>query len=254
MSRFALRADVGRVTQTYSRVTPIPKEPAMSHLSRRTAGLAGLVIAPLWIGITALVTWFEWDFLESIGWSATSSNEVPYPSAILRGDVGFLQSVNFVVTGVLVAVFAVGLRREFRHRVSGWFATVAFALCSVGVIMNASPTDLPGESSTWPGYVHDFGFLGVLLGVLVAYPASALALRGNDSWHGWRLLGWWPVLLVAIAFTNLGLPGDLGFLVFVALVWVWFSLMGGHLMAVARDESTRRDATALPDAAAPGLL
>ena len=226
----------------------------MSHPSRRTAGLAGLVIAPLWIGITALVSWLEWDFLESIGWSPTSSNEVPYPSATLRGDVGFLQSVNFVVTGVLVAVFALGFRREFRHRVSGWFATVAFALFSVGVIMNASPTDLPGESTTLPGYVHDFGFLGVLLGVLVAYPASGLALRGNDDWRRWRLLGWWPVLLVAIAFTNLGLPGDLGFMVFVGLVWVWLSLMGGHLMTVARNEGARGDVPTLPDAAAPGLL
>ena len=226
----------------------------MSHPSRHTAGLAGLVIAPLWIGITALVSWLEWDFLGSIGWSATSSNEVPYPSAILRGDIGFLQSLNFVVTGVLVAVFALGLRQEFRHRVSGWFATAAFALFSVGVIMNASPTDLPGESSTLPGNIHNFGFLGVLLGVLVAYPASGMALRGNDAWRRWRLLGWWPVLLVAIAFTNLGLPGDLGFIVFVALIWAWFSLMGGHLIAVARKASTRRDVTALPDAAAPGLL
>ena len=102
--------------------------------------------------------------------------------------------------------------------------------------------------------VHDFGFLGVLLGVLVAYPASGLALRGNDSWRGWRLLGWWPVLLVAIAFTDLGLPGDLGFMVFVALVWVWVSLMGGHLMAIARADGAPRSTTPLPDAAAPGLL
>jgi hypothetical protein len=226
----------------------------MSHPSRRTAGLAGLVVAPLWIGTTALVSWLEWDYLHSIGWSATGTNEVPYPSATLRGDVGLLQSVNFVVAGVLVAVFALGLRREFRHRVSGWVATVAFALFSVGVVMNASPTDLPGEPTTGPGYVHDFGFLGVLLGVLVAYPASGLALRGNDSWRGWRLLGWWPVLLVAIAFTNLGLPGDLGFMVFVALVWVWVSLMGGHLMTVARADGAPRSTTPLPDAAAPGLL
>ncbi|WP_167880407.1 DUF998 domain-containing protein [Nocardioides guangzhouensis] len=226
----------------------------MSHLSRRTAGLAGLVTAPLWIGVTALVSSLEWDFLHSIGWSATSSNEVPYPSATLRGDVGLLQSLNFVVTGVLVAVFALGFRREFRHRVSGWVATVAFALFSVGVVMNASPTDLPGEPTTWPGHVHDFGFLGVLLGVLVAYPASGLALRNNDSWRGWRLLGWWPALLVAIAFTNLGLPGDLGFMVFVGLVWAWVSLMGGHLASVARTDGAPRSTTTLPDAAAPGLL
>ena len=72
--------------------------------------------------------------------------------------------------------------------------------------------------------------------------------------RGWRLLGWWPVLLVAVAFTNLGLPGDLGFCVFVGLVWIWYALMSWHLLAVDRAGSVRRDLAPLPNAAAPGLL
>ncbi len=226
----------------------------MTTITRRTSALAGLAIAPLWLGVTALLTWLEWDYIRSVGWGPTTANEVPYPSVLLRGDYGLVQSANFVVTGVLVAVFAVGLRREFTRRISGWVATVGFAIFSLGTIMNAGTTDLGDEPSTLSGTIHVAGFGLVLFGALVAYPATGLALRGNDAWRGWRLLGWWPVLLVAVAFTNLGLPGDLGFCVFVGLVWVWWALMSAHLLAVDRASSVRNGPAALPNAAAPGLL
>ncbi len=226
----------------------------MSTVTRRTSALAGIAIAPLWLGVTALLTWLQWDYIRSVGWSPTSENEVPYPSVLLRGDFGLVQSVNFVVTGVLVAVFALGLRREFTRRISGWVATVGFAVFSVGTIMNAGTTDLGDEAATLSGTVHVMGFLLVLFGALVAYPASGLALRGNPAWRRWRLLGWWPVLLVAVAFTSLGLPGDLGFCVFVALVWIWYALMGGRLLAVDRAGSAQPEPAPLPNAAAPGML
>ena len=226
----------------------------MSTVTRRTSALAGLTIAPLWIGVTALLTWLEWDYISSVGWGPTTENEVPYPSVLLRGDYGLVQSANFVVTGILVAVFALGLRREFTRRISGWVATVGFALFSLGTIMNAGTTDLGDEPATLSGNVHVIGFGLVLLGALVAYAATGLALRGNPAWRGWRLLGWWPVLLFAVAFTNLGLPGDLGFCVFVVLVWVWYALMSWHLRAVDRAATVRPDSAPLPNAAAPGLL
>lgn len=226
----------------------------MTTVTRRTSALAGIAIAPLWIGVTAVLTWLEWDYIHSVGWSPTSANEVPYPSVLLRGELGLVQSLNFVVTGVLVAVFALGLRREFTRRISGWVATVGLAVFSLGTIMNAGTTDLGDEPSTLSGTVHVTGFVLVLLGALVAYPATGLALRGNPAWRRWRLLGWWPVLLFAVAVTNLGLPGDLGFCIFVALVWIWYALMSGHLLAVDRASGVRPDPAPLPNVAAPGLL
>jgi hypothetical protein len=226
----------------------------MSIITRRTSALAGIAIAPLWLGVTSLLTWVEWDYIHSVGWGARTENEVPYPSVLLRGDYGLVQSANFVVTGVLVAIFALGLRREFTRRISGWVATVGLAVLSLGTIMNAGTTDLGDEPSTMSGTVHVTGFALVLIGALFTYPATGLALRGNPDWRCWRLLGWWPVLLVAVAFTNLGLPGDLGFCVFVVLVWVWFALMSGRLLAIERAGRVRPESAPLPNAAAPGLL
>jgi hypothetical protein len=224
----------------------------MSTVTRRTSALAGIAVAPFWIGTTAVLTLLEYDYLQSIGWGATTENEVPYPSALLRSDLGIVQSVNFVVSGVLIALLMLGLRREFRHRVLGWVATVALGVIATGMVLNAGTSDLPGESSTMLGTIHVFGFILVLFGMLVAPPTTALALRGNDEWRRWRLLGWWPALLFVVMFTSLGLPGDLGFIVFIALVFAWFTLMGAHLLAVDRAAVTKPGVAPAPDA--PGLL
>jgi hypothetical protein len=225
----------------------------MSHITRRNAGLAGLVLAPFWIAIVAIVTALEWDYLHSIGWSLTEVNEVNYPSATLRGDFGIVQTLSFVITGLLGAVFTLGFRHEFRHRILGSVATAGLGLFTLGMLLSAVPGDLPKEAVSWHGNVHDLGFMLFVLSTLVGYSASGLALRGNPAWRGWTLFGWTPLLLVAIAFTNLGLPGDVGFCVFLALGVGWFSVMGGRLLALDREASGHRGSQ-LPEAASPGLL
>ncbi|HSR22918.1 MAG TPA: hypothetical protein VLW53_05180, partial [Candidatus Eisenbacteria bacterium] len=95
----------------------------MHLVTRRTAAIAGIVLGPLWLGTVALITWAEYDFLRSLGWTLTQSHDVPYPSATSRGDFGVVQIVNFALAGVLAAVFLVGFRREFRRRIAGGFAT-----------------------------------------------------------------------------------------------------------------------------------
>ena len=225
----------------------------MPHITRRSAGLSGLVLAPFWIAIVAAVTALEWDYLHSLGWSLTTENEVNYPSATLRGDFGLVQTVSFVVTGLLGGVFAVGFRREFRHRIVGWVASAGLGLFSVGMLLSAVPGDLPDEPTSWHGTVHDLGFLCFLLSMLVGYSASGLALRGNPAWRRWRLLGWTPLVLTAVAFTNAGLPGDVGFCLFLALGLGWFTVMSGRLLAVDREADEHRGSQ-LPEVAAPGLL
>ena len=225
----------------------------MSYINRRTSGLAGLVLAPLWIAVVAIVTALEWDYLHDLGWALTSENDVNYPSATLRGDFGFVQSLSFVVTGLLGAVFTLGFRREFRHRIIGSLATAGLGLFTVGMLLSAVPGDLPGEATSWHGNVHDTGFLIFLVSILVGYSASGLALRGNPAWRRWALFGWTPLVLVGVAFTNLGLPGDVGFCVFLALAVGWYAVMGGRLLALDQEASARRGSQ-LPEAASPGLL
>lgn len=90
-----------------------------------------------------------------------------YPSTTATGDWGVLQIVNVAVAGVLAGVFLVRFRREFRHRWAGRIATGGLGVFAVAGLFNAFTTDLPGESISWHGWLHGFGFLGTLLGMLV---------------------------------------------------------------------------------------
>jgi hypothetical protein len=226
----------------------------MPHISRRTSALAGLTLGPLWISVVVVVTWLEWDYLHSLGWGLVDNKEVPYPSATARGDFGYLQMLSFAVTGLLVAIFAIGFRREFRRKVSGLVATAGFALASLGPLLNVCETDLPGEPSTWHGTAHGIGFAIFLLSIPIAFGASGLALRGNPSWRGWRLLGWTPIVLLVIAFTGVGLPGDVSFYVFLVIAFGWYAAMGARLLVLDRAPTDHRVASPVPEAAAPGLL
>jgi MFS family permease len=223
----------------------------MDH-HRRTAGLAGLAVAPVYFGIVILVTALEWDWLHDLGWSVAGDYDLPYPSVTARGDFGVIQMLNFAIVAVLVALFTRGFRREFRHRVSGWIATGGLVLCSVAVAMDVAPANLPGEAASWHDTLHGIGFLLFILASMVAMVSSALALRGNDDWRGWRWLGWTPVLLIAVAFASAVIPGELGLLLFLVLMLGWFSLNGTHLASLAATPRPAR--SRLPDPAAPGLL
>lgn len=223
-------------------------------VTRRTSALAGIVLGPLWLTTVALLTWAEWSYLHSVGWSVADSGGVGYPSATARGPYGAVQVVNFALAGVLMAVFLVSFRREFRRRLAGRVATVGLGTFALAGLFNACPTDLPGEPHTWHGTVHLVGFVLTMLGMLVGYSAAGLALRGNPDWRGWRWLGWTPALLLLIAFTNLGLTGERGWFVFLVVGFGWSCPMGLRLLQLDRVASPAPAGVPLTDAASPGLL
>ena len=203
----------------------------MTAPSRRTAGLAGLAMTPLCLGLVALATWLEWDYLHSLGWTFQDHEEVPYPSATATGDWAFLTIASFVAAAGLAAVLVSALRREFASRVPGRVATVALTVYVGSFVLLAFPTDVESETpQTWHGWLHGIGFLTLLLSMLVGYASAGLALRGNDDWRGWRLVvGWWPALLLVTMFTGFGLPGDTGWYLFLVLAFGWTAVVGLRL-------------------------
>ena len=226
----------------------------MPDISRRTSALAGVAVAPVFITLVVVATLLQLEYLRSLGWSLWGNHEVPYPSVIARSDLGVLLVIGYALAAVLVVVFVAGFRREFRRRIAGRVATAGFALFPVAMLLSMFPTDLPGEPTTWRGNVHVFGFLVAVVSAVFGYGGSGLALRGNPAWRGWRLLGWTPALMVVLVVIGDLLPGDLGFYLFVATIFGWYSVMGAHLLALDRAGRDRPVPAHVPDAAAPGLL
>ena len=75
-------------------------------------------------------------------------------SQLANGDLGWIQTMNFAVSGVLVVAGAVGVRRALRGTRGGTWGPILFAACGLGMVGAAffpadpSPGFPPGTPDT----------------------------------------------------------------------------------------------------------
>lgn len=162
-------------------------------------------------------------------------------SVLANGPGGWIQTVNFVLTGLMVVAAAVGLGRALGPRSRGlkWF------LCGYGVAMIAAaifPADPvdgfppgtptgPPTSITTPGLIH---FIAGGLGFFFLAISCFLAARA--TWrHDLPSLAWLSLvsgLAVALGFFGgmLGLSmGILGIWFAVVVGWAWLAVLSLRL-------------------------
>jgi hypothetical protein len=195
----------------------------------RIAGTAGMAMLPVFAITVIVLTWLDWDFLHSTGWTVLDEHRVNYPSALARGDLGLVQSLNFLTLGVLAVIFGHGLRTQFVHRWSGAVATLGLAAVGLSGVFSAFATDLPSEPVSWHGLLHGVGFLLMLLGCVVSFVAGGLALRGAPGWKGYwvySLLNTPLAIAVSVALSPLG---QVSFYGLVTGLLTWFGVIGMRL-------------------------
>lgn len=99
------------------------------------------------------------------------------------GPRGWLMHLVFVVFGLLLLAFAVGLGRHLRGRRGGRTASVLVGVFAVGALLGTATPD-PDDPHTWHGMLHFAGFLLVTLVLLPAMVAFAVAVRRDARWRG----------------------------------------------------------------------
>ncbi|MDP3858941.1 MAG: DUF998 domain-containing protein [Stagnimonas sp.] len=136
-------------------------------------------------------------------------------SQLALGDGGWVQSLNFIVAGLLMLAFSLGLRRTLEGQAGGRWAPglmAVFALSHVGVgIFSTDPAfgfpPGPGTPAGLPAYdqasthavLHSvFGFVGFnALAAACAVLAWHFHRRGETRWCAVALLP--PVMVIAIS-------------------------------------------------------
>ena len=158
----------------------------------RTSGLA----LCLWAGIVGplfFVLVFTIDGFLTPGYS-TMRDVVSF---LELGPTGWIQRLNFILTGLLLILFALGFFLWMRPRsASGWLSVTAvlIALSGMGLIM-AGPflPDAPGTAqSSLHGILHTIAFTVVFLPLgLACLSVSGKFIRTA----GWRIHGWYSLLV-----------------------------------------------------------
>lgn len=172
--------------------------------------------------------------------SAAASS--PRPSLLSLGDGGWVQVANFIVAGVLMLAFAVGVRRSLTVGPGRRAAPILFAIYGIGLVLGGAfppdpalgfPAGTPdGYPTEWtvPGTVHAFApplaFLAIVVVTFVV--ARRLAWEGHRAAAIWsRVIG----IVCLLLCQPLAPVPSLSLFLGVALAFAWIT---GYAVSLLR--------------------
>ncbi len=207
---------------------------ARARTTRRLL-LCGVAAGPVYIGVGAL------QMLIREGFDPTRHAL----SLMSRGELGWIQISNFMLSGVLVLLGAYGMKRAMEHgrgRVAGPVLLGVYGLGLIGSgvfvadAMDGFPPGTPAgppEAMSWHGQLH---FLCGAVGFLGAIGAClALAVRFfSVKMAGWALYSAATGVLFFAGFVAIAAGGGaawsvLAFTAAVVLLWAWISAVSWRL-------------------------
>lgn len=168
-------------------------------------------------------------------------------SLLANGTGGWIQTANFVLSGLLVIAAAVGIRRMLgpRWRSGSWFLGSFGASMLVAAVFPADPVDGfppgtpegPPTSISTTGLVHFIaGALGFIsLAISCFLTASAMSRRNMPSLARLSFLGGAAIILGFFGGAALSSSpaGVLGIWFSVIVGWAWLTLISLHLYRAA---------------------
>ncbi|MFI7543419.1 DUF998 domain-containing protein [Actinoplanes sp. NPDC049599] len=212
-----------------------PERPPSRRPSRLL--LAGLLAGPLFTAVHVVA-----GVVKGHGYSP-----LRHPvSSLALGPQGWAQIANFVVCGVLVVLFAAGLRRALRPGPGALAVPLLVTIWGVGLIgagmfLTDPVAGYPTAATplTWHGRLHDLAFS------LPGFAALTLAMLTAGVAFGRRGAGWFAgySVLSGVAFGVLFVLATMGFSgvepwasaagmwqrVCVSVSWLWLVLLAVKL-------------------------
>jgi hypothetical protein len=207
----------------------ISKTMMRSRLSRLAAEVG--MLGPCLLGaILSGLTIAQSDFLRGLGW--TPASPLDWPSALALGPYGALMTITFMVNGIFMAAFALGLRSAIKGGRAAQAGCLGLLLAGLALAGLAFPTDLTIRSTpaTWHGLLHDlfYGALGCTL-----LPAMLFLGRAFQNDAHWQGFGLYTYLTAAFAIPAFVLKG-IAFYLFLGVILVWSEVIALQLHRLTR--------------------
>jgi hypothetical membrane protein len=194
------------------------------------------------------------------GTTRTNYNPLRHPiSSLSISELGWTQSANFIITGLLTLAFAFGLRRILPHRRgSTWgpwlIATIAIGLLGAGIFvtdpLNGYPPGTANLSLQYsvPGRLHRLFSAFVFLGL----PIACIVFARQFSRSGERR---WTIysVVTGVAFVVMFIVTSMGFAQVATLAeyaglfqritltigWAWLTLLAVYILKARSEMPTR---------------
>jgi hypothetical protein len=196
---------------------------------QKFAAICGILGPPLF-GVTLFVlTVLEYDFMRSLGWRPL--RVIDWPSGLALGPYGLWMTAMFILSGVCMSIFALGLRTALRNGTAPRIGTLGLFLAGCFLAAMAVPSDPTFRSypKTWHGFLHDMFFVLLGLALLVAMLALGRVFQNDPRWKGY---GIYTYVTAALGLPSFALKGA-AFYLFLVAILTWGFVIARKLLSLS---------------------
>ena len=186
------------------------------------------IIGPILLGIVIVaLTILKYDFLLSLGWDPIHAPTFDWPSGLALGKYGWIMTVTFLLSGLMMMIFASGLRLSLPQTQITFISTFILSLAGIALAGLAFTTDptIRSTPATWHGRLHDLSFVVLGITLMPAMILLGFTFRTDEHWVGLSLYTWITVVLALPAFWLKGAA----FYVFMLAVLIWCEVVALRL-------------------------
>jgi uncharacterized membrane protein YidH (DUF202 family) len=182
--------------------------------------------------VVLALTVLQYDFMLGIGWRPLRDPAGAWPSGLALGPYGWGQTLNFVISGILLAVFGAGLHIGTKNGRGSWIGSASLIVAGGAMVLMGFETDPIRRAGprTLHGLIHDLAFVLFVLALLLAFPFLWRRFRRDPAW---RAHAPYTLATGVIATLSLFLPG-VAYYLFIAVVLVWIGTTGVRLWGSTR--------------------
>jgi hypothetical protein len=150
------------------------------------AALAGMVGPVLFGTVLLALTTLEYDFMLRIGWHPVTDPAGAWPSGLALGPYGSLQVANFVVSGILLMLFALGLHLGTTNGRASRIGPGLLFVAGMAMALMSFETDPIRRVGprTLHGLIHDVAFVLFIFTLLGALFSLWRRFTTDPRWRG----------------------------------------------------------------------
>ena len=193
----------------------------------RAAAIAGIAGPVLFGSVLVVLTVLQYDFMLGIGWRPLGDPAGAWPSGLALGPYGWVQVLNFIVSGLLLMIFAVGLHFAVANGRGSRVGPSLLFLAGMAMALMGSETDPIRRTTprTLHGWIHDLAFFLFVLALLSALFFVWQRFRKDPRWHTHAR---YTLATATLAALLLALPG-VAYYLFIAAMLLWIGTTGTKL-------------------------
>jgi hypothetical protein len=194
----------------------------------RAAAVAGMVGPGLFAAVILGLTVVQYDFLLGLGWRPLGDPANVWPSGLALGPYGWAQVTNFVISGILLMIFAAGIHRGATNGRGSRVGPILLFVAGAAMALMSFETDPPVQSTgprTLHNLIHDLAFALFVLALLPSFFFLWRRFREDALWRGHAR---YTLVSGILATPLLFLPG-VAYYLFLAVALVWFEVTAVRL-------------------------